>query len=201
MQKWYMSPIDTGRWQKCKVGDIWVPKDWWNIAQDLLVCRILSNDPYAVDVYELSTESYKEADELLSVAIKEFDVSKPATHRGSFGMFQAVLGSTVNQAEGLTIKLVDCQSAAQVLFTDWACEVTPDKDATRFQTISNDDHQKLASRLICSFWCRYHHSDCESEVRLNVLILLMSWQSTSIPKKMFLHRSLAVVVAKTLFKK
>ena len=53
-----------------------MPKDWWDIARDLFFCRILSEDPYPVDVDKLSEESYKEAHEILSTAIKEFDVSK-----------------------------------------------------------------------------------------------------------------------------
>jgi hypothetical protein len=80
MQKWNTSPIDTGRRQKRKVGDIGVPKDWLDIARDLFFCRILSEDPYPVDVDKLSEESYKEAHEILSAAIKEFDVSKAAIH-------------------------------------------------------------------------------------------------------------------------
>jgi len=75
MQKWNMSPINTGRQQKRKVADIGVPEDWWDIARDLFFCRIFSEDPYPVDVDKLSEESYKEAHEILSVAIKEFDVS------------------------------------------------------------------------------------------------------------------------------
>jgi hypothetical protein len=103
MQKRNMSPIDTGHWQKRKVGDIGVPKDWWDIARDLFFCRILSEDSYPVDVDKLSEESYKEAHEIQSAAIKEFDVSKAAIHTVSIRMFQALLSSTDNQARGSPI--------------------------------------------------------------------------------------------------
>jgi hypothetical protein len=108
MQKQNRSPIDTGRQQQRKVGDIGVPKDWWDIARDLFLCRILSEDPYPVDVDKLSEESYKEAHEILSTAIKEFDVSKAAIHTVSIRMFQALFSSTDNQAWGSRIS---CPSA------------------------------------------------------------------------------------------
>jgi hypothetical protein len=85
------------------VGDIGVPNDSWDIAQDVFFCRILSEDPYPVDVDKLSEESYKEAHEILSAAIKEFDVSKAAIHTVSIRMFQALLSSTDNQARGSPI--------------------------------------------------------------------------------------------------
>jgi len=75
MHKWIMSPIDTGHQQKRKVADIGVPEDWLDIARDLFFCRILSEDPYPVDVDKLSEESSKEAHEILSAAIMQFDVS------------------------------------------------------------------------------------------------------------------------------
>ena len=108
MQKRNRSPINSGRWQKRKVGDIGVPKDWWDIAQDLFFCRILSEDPYPVDVDKLSEESYKEVHEILSAAIKEFDVSKVAIHTVRIRMFQAPFSSTDNQARKL---LNSCPSA------------------------------------------------------------------------------------------
>jgi hypothetical protein len=108
MQKRNMSPIDTCRRQMRKVGDIGVPKDWWDIARDLFVCRILTKDPYAVDVDTLSQESYKEAHDILSAAIKEFDVSKAAIHTVSICMFQALLRSTDNKARRSPIS---CPSA------------------------------------------------------------------------------------------
>jgi len=74
MQKWNRSPIDTGRRQKHEVGDIGVLTDLCDSAQDLFFCTILSEDPYPVDVDKLSKEFYKEAYEILSTAIKEFDV-------------------------------------------------------------------------------------------------------------------------------
>jgi len=85
------------------LGDIGVPKDWWDIAQDLFFCRIFSKDPYPVDVDKLSEESYKEAHEILSMAIKEFDVSNAAIHTVSIRMFQALFSSTDNQARGSPI--------------------------------------------------------------------------------------------------
>jgi hypothetical protein len=108
MQKWNRSPIDTGRWQKRKVSAIWVQKDWWDIVQDLFFSRTLSEDHYPVDVDKLSEESYKEAHEILSTAIKEFDVSKAAIYTVSIPMFQALFSSTDNQARGSPIS---CPSA------------------------------------------------------------------------------------------
>jgi hypothetical protein len=96
MQKRNRSPIDTGHRQKRKVGDIGVSKDWWDIAREMFFCRILSEDPYPVDVDKLSEESYKEAQEILSMAIKGFDVSKAAIHTVSIRMFQALFSSTDN---------------------------------------------------------------------------------------------------------
>jgi len=60
MQKRNRSPIDAGHQQKHKVGDIAVPKDWWDFAWDVLICRIVNEDPDPVDVDKLSDESYKE---------------------------------------------------------------------------------------------------------------------------------------------
>jgi len=96
MQMQNRSPIDTGRRQKHKVGDIGVPKDWWDIAQDLFFCGILREDPYPVDVDKLSEKRYKEAHEILSTAFKEFDISKAAIHTESIRMFQALFSSTDN---------------------------------------------------------------------------------------------------------
>jgi hypothetical protein len=154
------------------VGDIGVLKDWWNFVQDLLFSRILSDNPFPVDVDEPSEESYKEAYKLLSMAIKEFDMSKPATLTASIGMFRALLSSTDNQAQRLTTTYADCQSADNAHRTDWACDVTADTDATSVRTVFIDDCQKLSSSLIISCRCRYQHSDHESNLRLNPLILL-----------------------------
>jgi hypothetical protein len=98
MQKRKRSPIDNGRRQMRTVGDVGVPKDWWDIARDLLFCRIDSKDPYPVDVDKLYEESFKTAHDILSTAIKEFDVSKAAIHTVSIYMFQALFSSTDNQA-------------------------------------------------------------------------------------------------------
>jgi hypothetical protein len=103
MQKRNRSPLDTGHRQKRMVGDIGVSKDWWDIARELFFCTILSEDPYPVDVDKLSEESYKEADEILSTAIKKFDVSKAAIHTVSIRMFQALFSSTANQPCGSRI--------------------------------------------------------------------------------------------------
>jgi hypothetical protein len=103
MQKRNTSPIDTGRRQKRKVGDIAVPNVWWDIARARFFCRILSEDPYPVDVDKLSEESDKEPHEILSAAIKEFEVSKAAIHTVSIRMFQALFSSTDNQARGSPI--------------------------------------------------------------------------------------------------
>jgi hypothetical protein len=61
-------------------------------------------------------ESYKEAHEFLSPAIKEFDVSKTAIHPVSIRMFQARLSSTDIQAGG-------SPPAAQALFAKQAHEI------------------------------------------------------------------------------
>jgi len=103
MHKWNGSPIDTGHGQTPRVGDIMVPKDLWDIARDLFCCRILSEDPYAVHVGELSKESYKEAHKILSTAIKEFEVPKAPINTASIHMFQAQLSSTENEASGWQI--------------------------------------------------------------------------------------------------
>jgi hypothetical protein len=87
MQKRHRFPIDTGRRQKGKLGDIGVPIDWWDIAGDLFFCRILREDPYPVNVDKLSEKSNKEAHEILRMGIKEFDVSKAAIHTVSIHMF------------------------------------------------------------------------------------------------------------------
>jgi hypothetical protein len=80
-----------------------VSKDWWDIAQELFFYTILSEDPYPVDVDKLSEESYKEAHEILSTAIKKFEVSKAAIHTISIRMFQALFSSTNNQPCGSRI--------------------------------------------------------------------------------------------------
>jgi hypothetical protein len=108
MQKRNTCPIDTGRRQKRMVGDIGVPKDWWDIARDLCFCTIVSEDPFPVEGDTLSEESYKEAQQILSAAIKVFDVSKAAIHTVSIRMFQALLSSTDNDARGSPIS---CLSA------------------------------------------------------------------------------------------
>jgi len=103
MQKWNLSPIDTGRQQKHMVGDIGVPTGWEDIAQDLFFCTIQSEDPYPDDVDKLSEESYEEVHDILSLVIKEFDISNAAIHMVSIRMFQALLSSTDNQARGSPI--------------------------------------------------------------------------------------------------
>jgi hypothetical protein len=103
-----MCPIDTGHKQKPTVGEIEVAKDWWDIVRDQFFCRILTEEPYPVDVDKLSEESYKEAHEILSAAITEFDVSKAAIHTVSMRMVQALLSSTDNEARGSPIS---CPSA------------------------------------------------------------------------------------------
>jgi len=103
MQKQNMSPIDTGRWQKHKVGNIGVPKDCWDIAWDPFFCRIHCAKLYPVKVDKLSKESYNEAYEILSAAIMVFDVSKAASHTVSIRIFRVVLTSTENHARGLPI--------------------------------------------------------------------------------------------------
>jgi len=81
MDKWNLSTINTGCWEKYKVGDTGVPKDWWDIAQDQFFCRVHSKDPYPVTVDKLSKESFNKAHEILCTAIKEFDISKAAIHQ------------------------------------------------------------------------------------------------------------------------
>jgi len=103
MQQRNRSPIHTGHQQKRKAGDIGVPKDWWDIARDQFFCRICSKGPYPVDVDKLSKESYKEAHEILSMAIKECDMSKATIHKVSIHMVQALFSRTDNQARGSPI--------------------------------------------------------------------------------------------------
>jgi len=103
MHKRNRSPIDTGLQQNRKVGDIRVPKDWCDIARDPFFCSVFSDDPYSVDVNKLSEKSCKEAYEILSMAMKEFDVSKAAIHKVSIGMCQALFSSTNNQPCGSQI--------------------------------------------------------------------------------------------------
>jgi hypothetical protein len=98
MQKWNRSPIDTGLWQKCKMGDIRVPKDWWDISRDLLCCTILNEGPDTVYVDKLSEESSKKVYNILSTAIKKFDISTAAIHTVSIRIFQALFSTTDNRA-------------------------------------------------------------------------------------------------------
>jgi len=105
MQKRNRSPIDTGHRQKRKVGDIVVPKGWWDIARHLFFCRILCEDPYPVHVDKLSGDSNKEAHEILSTAIKVFDISKQLSTQQVFACFKPC-------SVALTTKLLNCQSAA-----------------------------------------------------------------------------------------
>ena len=108
MHKRNRSLIDTGRWHKRKVGDGGVPKDSWDIAQDLFLCRIPPKDPYPVVVDKPSKDGYKEAREILSTAVKEFHISQGAIHTVRIRMFQAQFSSTEDQARGLPIS---CPSA------------------------------------------------------------------------------------------
>ena len=117
MQKRNMSPFDTRRRQKRKVGDIGVSKDWWDITWDLFFGRSLSKAPCPVDVDNLSKESYKEAHEILSAAIKEFDISNAAIHMVSIRMIQALLSSTDSQTRGSPIS---CLSAVRCTGS-WSC--------------------------------------------------------------------------------
>jgi hypothetical protein len=98
MQKQNWSHIETGRGQKRKAGYIGVPKDRWDIAQDLFICSILSKDPNPVDIDKLSEESYKDVHKILSMAIKEFDVSTAAIHTVCIHRFQGLFSSTDNHA-------------------------------------------------------------------------------------------------------
>jgi len=98
MQKRNRFPIDIGRKQKYKVDDIGVPNNWWDVAWYLFFCRILSDDLHPVDVDKLSEEGYNEAHEILSMAIKEFDISNAAIHTVSIRMFRALFSRTDKQA-------------------------------------------------------------------------------------------------------
>jgi len=68
------------------MGHIRVPIAWWDIAQHIVFGRVLSNDRYPVDVDTLSDESYMAVHEILSAAIKHFDISIAAIHMVSIGM-------------------------------------------------------------------------------------------------------------------
>jgi len=86
-----------------RVGEIGVQKNWWDIALDVFYCRIYGEDSYPVDVDRLSEERYKEVNEIVSMAIKKFDVSKAVIYTLSISMFQALFSSTDNQACELPI--------------------------------------------------------------------------------------------------
>ena len=103
MQTRNMSPINTGLRQMHKVGDIRVPNVWWDIAQDRFFCSMPREDPYPVDVDKLSKDSYKQGHQILSTAVKEFDISKAAIHMVSIRMFQGLLSSTDTQPPGSPI--------------------------------------------------------------------------------------------------
>jgi len=114
MENQNRTPIVTGRWQKRKVGGIEIQNDWWDIARDLSFCIILGEDPYPVEVDKLSEESYKEAHEILSMAIKEFDVSKAAIHTVRIHMLQALFSRTDNYARTSPISCLSalCQTGS-----------------------------------------------------------------------------------------
>jgi len=101
MQMWDRSPIDSRRWQKCKVGHIGARNDLWDIAWDLFCLRILSKDLNPVDDDKLSKDRYIEAYHILRTVIKEFDFSKAAIHTVSIRMIQALFSSTDNEAREL----------------------------------------------------------------------------------------------------
>jgi hypothetical protein len=114
MQKRICSPTDTGHLQQRKVGAIGVRNDWWDIARDLLFCRILGEDHDPVDVDKVSEDSYKEVHDILSMAIKEFDFSKAAIHTVSLRMFQSLFSSTDNQIcpSAISYPRVLCQTGS-----------------------------------------------------------------------------------------
>jgi len=116
MQKRNMSPTDAGCLRKNSMSDIAVPKYWWDIAWDLIIWRNLNNYLQALDVNKLPEGSYKLAYDILSVAMKGFEVSKAALHTVSIRIFQVLLSCTNNQARRWPIS---CQSALH--WTDLCC--------------------------------------------------------------------------------
>jgi len=99
-----------------------------------------------------------------------------------------------------TNKLTDRQSAARVLFAQQAHEVALDQYATSFRTLSNDNHQKLVTRLIFSCTYQYHHSHLESKVWLNTIDSSNVLTIYLHREKDLLHRSLSGMMAETFFK-
>jgi len=86
-QHWF--PIDAGCGQNLRAGDIGVPNDWWDITQYQFICRILSENHIAVKIKRLSSDSYWVVYEILSNAIKEFDVSKAAINMATMCIFRS----------------------------------------------------------------------------------------------------------------
>ncbi|KAF8537188.1 hypothetical protein BDD12DRAFT_807159 [Trichophaea hybrida] len=119
LQKCDQSPVDIGRRLKRKVGDIGVSKVWWDVAHDIFLCRILSEDPYPTDVDKLSAESFKRECSYLNEALQG-DISTAAIHT----------------------------SAARGIFAEHAREIAPDQYIDKFRNISNDDQPKQVARLI-----------------------------------------------------
>jgi hypothetical protein len=101
MQKPNRSPIHTGHWAIPKGDDIEGPKDWEDFSRDQFISIIRSKDPYSAANDTLSKQSYKEAHELLRIAIEEFVISNAAIPRVSIFMCKALFSSTDNQALGL----------------------------------------------------------------------------------------------------
>jgi hypothetical protein len=94
MPQWNRFSIETGRGQNRQVGDIEVANAGWDVAQDLFFYRILREDPCAIDVNNLSEESYKEANYILSMAIKLFGVLAAAIQSASIRMLQTLYSTT-----------------------------------------------------------------------------------------------------------
>jgi hypothetical protein len=59
MQKRDRPHVDIGHWLKHRVGDIGVSKVRWNVASDIFLYGILTDDPYPTDLDKVFTESFK----------------------------------------------------------------------------------------------------------------------------------------------
>ena len=89
--------------------------------------------------------------------------------------------------------------AACGIFAKHVCEIALDKYVDNIHNISNDDRQKQIARIISPCTYRFLHLDSENEVRLNPIIFYFSLLTNKVPKIIFLHQSLSLIIAKTFF--
>jgi len=151
------SPICTGRHQYRKIGDIQEATNLWELAQDVVVCRIRIWTPI-------------QSMQINCLWTSPRNSMKFWVRRSSISMFQKLLAiqqviACFQHCPGApTTKSADRQYAAGVLIPEQVCEVVPNQHITSFQTLSNDNYQLLIWRLLCLCTYQYHHSHCKSEV-------------------------------------